>query len=102
MYNLTGLTGFVSLQFINQNARLFGVDASAHALLAKDTPFGDFRVKGVLSYVNGQNTVTGEGLYQMMPINSKPTLEQKWGGWTNSIEAQFVAPRTMSSRSGTS
>jgi len=93
MNNLTGLTGFVSLQFINQNARIFGVDAAAHALLAKDTPFGDFRVKGVLSYVNGQNTVTGEGLYEMMPINSKLTLEQKLGGWTNSIEAQFVGAK---------
>jgi iron complex outermembrane receptor protein len=93
MNNLFGTTGFVSLQFVNQNARIFGVDFSGRALLAKDTPLGDFVVKGVLSYVNGQNTVTGDNLYQMMPINGKLSLEQKWGGWTNSVEAQFVGAK---------
>ncbi|ARN80957.1 TonB-dependent receptor [Methylocystis bryophila] len=93
MNNLTGLTGFVSLQFINQNARIFGVDASARALLAKDTPLGDFTAKGILGYVNGQNTVTGGSLYQMMPINSKLSLEQTLWGWTNAVEAELVGAK---------
>jgi iron complex outermembrane recepter protein len=93
MYNQYGTTGFVSLQFINQNARLFGGDLVGHAVLAKDTPYGDFIAKGTLAYVNGQNTVTGYNLYQMMPVNSKLSLEQKWGGWTNAIEGQFVGAK---------
>jgi iron complex outermembrane recepter protein len=94
LLNQTTTYGFVFLQFINQNARLFGADLSAHAVLAKDTPFGDFVAKGTLAYVNGQNTVTGGNLYQMMPVNSKLSLEQKWGGWTNAIEGQFVGAKT--------
>ena len=85
--------GYTALQFVNQNARIFGADLSAHALLAKDTGFGDFTAKGIISYVNGQNTITGGNLYQMMPINMKFTLEQKWEGWTNAIEAQFVGAK---------
>jgi iron complex outermembrane receptor protein len=92
--NLVATQGFVFLQFVNQNARIFGVDVSGHALLAKDTPLGDFTAKGVLSYVNGQNTTTGDNLYQMMPINAKLSLEQRLGGWTNSIEAQFVGAKS--------
>jgi iron complex outermembrane recepter protein len=92
--NLTTTNNFVALQFINQNARLFGGDLAAHAVLAKDTPYGDFIAKGTLAYVNGQNTVTGYNLYQMMPVNSKLSLEQKWGGWTNAIEGQFVGAKS--------
>jgi iron complex outermembrane receptor protein len=93
MNNLYGLTGFVSLQFVNQNARIFGVDISGHAVLAKDTPLGDFSAKGVFSFVDGRNTTTGGGLYQMMPVNGKLSLEQKIWGWTNSLEAQFVGAK---------
>jgi len=91
--NLFSTYGFVRLQFVNQNARIFGADVSGHALLAKDTPLGDFTAKGILSYVNGQNTVTGGNLYQMMPVNAKLSLEQKMGGWTSSVEAQFVGAK---------
>jgi iron complex outermembrane receptor protein len=52
---------------------------------------GDFTAKGLLSYVNGQNIITGDNLYQIMPINMKLSLEQKMDGWTNSVEAQFVS-----------
>jgi iron complex outermembrane receptor protein len=93
MHNPYRTFGFTSLQFINQNARIFGADLSGHALLAKDTPLGDFTAKGVLSYVNGQNTVTGGNLYQIMPVNTKLSLEQKMGGWTNSVEAQLVGAK---------
>lgn len=91
--NLTATQGFVRLQFINQSARLFGADISGRALLAQDTPVGAFAAKGILSYVNGQNTTTGGNLYNIMPINAKLSLEQKIDGWTNAIEAQFVGAK---------
>lgn len=91
--NLTATGRFAYLQFVNQDARIFGVDASAHALLAKGTPLGDFTAKGVLGYVNGQNTTTGDNLYNMMPINARLSVEQKLGGWKGSVEAQFVGAK---------
>lgn len=91
--NLTATNRFVYLQFVNQDARIFGVDASARALLAKDTPLGDFTAKGLLSYVNGQNVATGDNLYNMMPINAKLSVEQKYGGWKGVVEAQFVGAK---------
>ncbi|MGJ0393921.1 MAG: TonB-dependent receptor [Methylocystis sp.] len=91
--NLTTTYGFVYLQFVNQDARLFGADLSGHAVLAKDTPLGDFTARGILSYVNGQNITTGGNLYQIMPINAKLSLEQKLGGWTNVVETQLVGAK---------
>ena len=48
---------------------------------------------GVWNAKYRQNTVTGGNLYQMMPVNAKLSLEQKMGGWTNSVEAQFVGAK---------
>jgi iron complex outermembrane receptor protein len=93
MHNPFGTSGFTSLQFVNQDARLFGVDASGRAVLAKGTPFGDLTVKGVLSYVNGQNTTTGDNLYNIMPVNARLSLEQRLGGWRGAIEGQFVGAK---------
>jgi iron complex outermembrane receptor protein len=93
MNNPYNTYGFTSLQFVNQNARIFGADLSGRAVLAKDTPLGDFTAKGILAYVNGQNITTGGNLYQMMPVNAKLSLEQKMGGWTNAIEGQFVGAK---------
>ena len=96
--SLTAKQGFVYLQFVNQSARLFGVDSSARMLLANDTPLGAFTAKGVLGYVNGNNTTTGDNLYNMMPINAKLALEQRIAGWTNTIETQFVGAKTAVSQ----
>ncbi|WP_159727534.1 TonB-dependent receptor [Methylosinus sp. Ce-a6] len=93
MHNQFGRAGFASLQFVNQDARLFGVDASGRALLAKDTALGDFTLKGVLSYVNGQNTTTEDNLYNIMPVNGRLSLEQRLGGWRASVEGQFVGAK---------
>jgi iron complex outermembrane receptor protein len=29
-------------------------------------------------------------LYNIMPLNAKLALEQRWGNWTNSVEAKLV------------
>lgn len=91
--NLTTTYGFVFLQFVNQDARLFGADLSGHVALAKDTPLGDFTARGMVSYVNGQNITTGGNLYQIMPINAKLSLEQKYLGLTNLLEMQLVGAK---------
>ncbi|OGR02126.1 MAG: TonB-dependent receptor [Deltaproteobacteria bacterium RIFOXYD12_FULL_53_23] len=83
-------TGFVHLQFINQSARLYGVDVSGYFPLAKTDDYGSFTAKGMLNYVNGKNETTGDNLYNIMPLNAKLTIEQRWDNWTNSIEGQLV------------
>jgi iron complex outermembrane receptor protein len=57
--NHTATTGFVFLQLTTQSARLYGVDVSGHAVLAKNTGFGSFTATGMLSYVRGTNETTG-------------------------------------------
>jgi len=93
--NLVTRYGFVELQFVNQDARLFGADLAGHVVVARDTGLGDFTARGLLAYVNGQNITTGGNLYQMMPINAKLSLEQKYGGLTNVLEMQLVGSKVL-------
>lgn len=81
---------FVTLRYANVEARLYGVDVSARAPIAK-TAIGDFGVKALLNFTKGKNLSTGDGLYNIMPLNGKLTLTHKLGGWDNAIE--FVGVR---------
>ncbi|MFA6970772.1 MAG: TonB-dependent receptor [Gallionella sp.] len=92
--NRTATTGFVNLQFVNQTARLYGADISAHVPMADATGYGSFAAKGVLNYVNGKNLTTGDNLFHIMPLNAKLAIEQRWDNWTNSVEAQLVSAKT--------
>ena len=96
--SLTARQGFVYLQFINQDAQLFGVDVAGRALLAENTRLGTFTARGLLSYVEGTNTVTDDHLYHMMPVNGKIALEQRVGRWTNVIETVLVGEKFLVSQ----
>ncbi|MFZ3219042.1 MAG: TonB-dependent receptor, partial [Rhodoferax sp.] len=96
--NQTATTGFVYLQFVNQSARLYGVDVSGYLPLAKTGDYGSFKFTGVLSYVNGKNEVTGDNLYNTMPLNAKLALVQQVAKWTHTAEVQLVSAKTATSR----
>lgn len=81
---------FVIMKYMNQNARLYGFDLSGKMPLGT-TSLGTFGLRGVLSYTNGRNLVTGDGLYNIMPLNAKLMLTHKLGGWDNGIELVAVA-----------
>jgi iron complex outermembrane receptor protein len=87
--NATATTQFVKLQYANQKARLYGIDLYAKVPLAK-TGIGDFSLSGMLNYTNGKNLDTGDGLYNIMPLNAKVALNQKLDGWDNSLELVMV------------
>jgi iron complex outermembrane receptor protein len=87
--NPTLTNAFVKLTYANQTARLYGFDLSGKVPLGM-TDFGAFGLKGVLSYTNGRNLVTGDGLYNIMPLNAKVMLTHKLGGWDNGIELVAV------------
>lgn len=96
--NLTQTTGFVYLQFVNQTARLYGIDASGYFPVVSNSPFGDVIMTGLLGYVRGENLDTSDDLYHMMPLNGKLALVQRWGSWTNTMEGVFVAAKTQVSQ----
>jgi len=90
---LTSTNKFVQLQYANQDARLYGIDLSGHVPLAK-TGAGEFGVKGLLNYTNGKNLDTGDGLYNVMPLNATLTMTHKLGGWDNGVEVVMVKGKT--------
>ena len=96
--NLSATTGFVNLQYVNQSARLGGLDLSGHALLGTSAGFGSFKGSGSLSLVRGSNQTTGDNLYNIMPLNARLALEQRQGAWTNTVEVQLVAAKTRVSQ----
>ena len=90
------LNQFTVLRYTNQSARLYGLDLSGHMPLAK-TGWGDWGVKGLLSYTNGENRDTGDDLYNIMPLNAKLTLTHKSGGWDNGVELVMVKSKNDTS-----
>jgi len=83
---------FVTLKYMNQSARLYGLDISGRMPLGK-TEYGDWGIKGLLNYTKGKNLDTDYGLYNIMPLNAKVTLTQQIGGWDNGIEIVGVAAK---------
>ncbi|OYY94563.1 MAG: TonB-dependent receptor [Hydrogenophilales bacterium 28-61-23] len=96
--NLTKTNGYVSLQYVNQSARLYGLDISGHRLLVRSGNSGSFTGTGGLNYVRGENRSTGDNLYHMMPLNAKLALVHRLDGWTTSAEIQWVADKTKVSQ----
>ncbi len=83
---------FTVLRYTNQSARLYGLNLSGQMPLAS-TGIGSLGLKGLLSYTHGRNRDTGDGLYNIMPLNAKLTLTQKTGGWDNALELIGVAAK---------
>ena len=91
--NLPGVNpddDFGVLKYMNQSARIYGVDVSAAMPLAR-TAIGRFGLEGLLSYTRGRNVETGDGLYNIMPLNARLTLNHQQGGWDNALELVAVA-----------
>ncbi|MFA5370861.1 MAG: TonB-dependent receptor, partial [Sideroxydans sp.] len=80
---------FSVLKYVNQSARLYGLDLSGHMMLAEGG-WGEWGMKGLLNYTNGKNEDTGDELYNIMPLNAKLALTQQMGGWDNSAELVMV------------
>lgn len=80
---------FSVLKYMNQSARLYGVNLSGHMPLAT-TGVGEFGAKGLLNYTRGTNEDTGDNLYNIMPLNAKLAVTHTTGGWANSAELVMV------------
>jgi iron complex outermembrane receptor protein len=83
-------SGFVTLQFANHAARLYGADATWRAPLGGNASVGDFALRGVFGQVRGENLDNAGNLYQIMPVNGLVGLEHRRGNWTNGFDFQAV------------
>lgn len=84
---------FNYLKLVNAEARLFGIDLSGFAKLGRIDGVGEFIGKGVIGYVNGKNTSTGDRLYNIMPFNARLSIEHRLGNWTNTVEEVLVSAK---------
>jgi len=91
--NLTAGATFVTLQYVNQSARLAGIDGSGVVKLGRFDQMGDFRLNGLLSYTRGVNLTTDDHLYHIMPLQSRLALNHKLGRWSNTLEWELVAAK---------
>lgn len=96
--NQTDTHSFVLLQYQNQQARLQGLDLSGQALLGRTARLGTLQTRAVLNWVQGTNRVTGDGLYNQMPLNLRWSLEQQQGAWSQSLEWLAVSAKTRVSQ----
>ncbi len=83
-------SGFVQLQFVNEPARLDGVDLSGEAPLISGGSIGSVLARAVMSYVRGTNLADGSGLYHQMPPDARLSLEHARDGWQDAIELELV------------
>jgi iron complex outermembrane receptor protein len=83
---------YTVLKFVNQSARLYGLDLSGKMPVAENG-WGDWGMAGMINYTRGTNEDTGDDLYNIMPLNGKFALTQKMGGWDNSTELVLVSAK---------
>jgi iron complex outermembrane receptor protein len=81
------------LQFANQDAVLYGIDLSGQKVVWNDDTYGKGTVSGTLGYVRAY-TPNGTGLYNVMPLNGRISLDHHLGGWSNGLEIQLVSDKT--------
>ncbi|MBF0426799.1 MAG: TonB-dependent receptor [Magnetococcales bacterium] len=91
--SLTATSGFVYLQYVNQSARLYGMDVEGHAQLVDGGDYGRLTLKGSAGDVRGENRTTGDHLYDIMPLHGKLAVVHQRERWSNTVEEVLVAPK---------
>lgn len=80
------------LKYQNQQAELKGVDLTLASQLANNAS-GSWQLAGSLSFIDAENTDTGAGLYNIVPMQGRLALSQERGGWDNSLEWVFAGKK---------
>jgi iron complex outermembrane receptor protein len=81
----------VQLQFANQRARLYGLDASGGWTLAQSARLGTLELLGTAGFVRGEDPVTATNLYHMMPLNGTLALAYTHRAWLGRLELRVVS-----------
>ncbi|MFT4053745.1 MAG: TonB-dependent receptor [Novosphingobium sp.] len=85
-------SGFVQLQFANQAAEFYGVDASASVPLQR-TANSETSFTAVAAWIHGQNLSDNGPLYRQMPFNLKMALDHRIGAFEAGADIAFVAEK---------
>jgi iron complex outermembrane receptor protein len=96
--NATATTGFVLLQYVNHEARLYGGDLSGRLLLARSGRLGRFTASGTLSVLRGDDLTTDDRLYAIVPLSGSVALVHELGGWTATAELVGATDKERVSR----
>ena len=92
--NQTLTKNFVYLQYANKTAELYGFDVNGHFPLVDSSALGSLHGTFAVSYVRGRNLTNNDNLYNIVPLNSKLSVVQRIGEWSNTIENQWYAAKT--------
>jgi hypothetical protein len=90
--NFTATSDFVFLRFANHDDALYSVNIEGKLALWNNSDYGRGDLRGSLSYVDGERT-DGIGLYHLMPINAKISIDHALGNWSSSLELQLVGAK---------
>ena len=86
--------GLSQLQFVNHNARSYGINASGFLRLWNTPHYGHGELTGNINWVRGQDLVTHSGLYHQMPANGVVGLHETYENWTGRVEVTLVKSKT--------
>ncbi|GBD57502.1 TonB-dependent receptor [Gluconobacter wancherniae] len=86
--------GLSQLQFVNHNARSYGINASGFVRLWNTPHYGHGELTGNINWVRGQDLVTHSGLYHQMPANGIVGLHETYENWTGRVEVTLVKSKT--------
>lgn len=96
LQDLTDMMGmpsaFVQLQFANQKAEFYGVDASASVPLQR-TANSETNFTASAAWLHGQNLTDNGPLYRQMPFNLTLGIDHRTGAFEAGAEIAFVAEK---------
>ncbi len=87
-------SGFVQLQFTNNDAQFYGIDVSGSAEVWESDDVGRFTVFGTVGWVRGQDLSSNENAYHQMPLNTRLTLAHDLDAWSSAVEVIAVADKS--------
>ena len=82
------------LLFVNQKARLYGIDVNGVFTLVDTSAAGALRITGLGGFVRGQNMSMSTNLYHMMPLHGTIALEHQRGQWSSALQLHAVDRKT--------
>ena len=90
---LTNNATFNVYKYVNETARIYGVDIAADTKLGNND-LGAWKAKAKINYARGINLDTDDNLYNIMPLNATIGLMQQLNRWNNSVELVLVSDKT--------
>ncbi|MFZ1086814.1 MAG: TonB-dependent receptor [Terracidiphilus sp.] len=84
------VSNFAQLQFANHNARIYGIDYSAHSILWKSERLGQGKLNCTGGWMRGERLDAQTSLYQMMPLHARLNLDEELKGFTGGFSIQAL------------